>query len=240
MSAVAESVEFHLPFDASVIMSILAVGMIVLISWLGTRKLRPVPTGAQNVLESILGYICQLADDMVGPAANKFYPLFTMLFFFILVSNLMGLIPGFFSGTSRLSTTVGLALIVFFSTHFFGIKTKGFWGYVKHWFGPVPWWLKPLMFVIEFISELARPLSLAFRLFGNILAKEIILGVLALLIVLFLPSSEIMLKLMSVVPIVLRPCIVLLGILVSVLQAFVFMILSMLYIGGAIQVQEEH
>ncbi|MBN1595742.1 F0F1 ATP synthase subunit A [candidate division FCPU426 bacterium] len=240
MNAVPEAVEFHLPFDASVLMSLLAVLIIGVFSWLSARQMLQIPRGAQNVMEWILETVYHFADEMVGPQARQFYPLFAMLFVFILISNLMGLIPGLFSGTSRLSTTVGLALIVFFSTHYFGIKEQGLWKYVKHWFGPVPVWLKPFMLVIELISELARPLSLSFRLFGNILAKEILLAVLALLVIIFLPSGNTIQELLSLVPILLRPLIILLGILVSIIQAFVFTILAMVYIGGAVRSHEGH
>lgn len=234
MSAIPEGIEYHLPIDLSLIMSWLALGIIFFISWQGTRRMAKVPQGMQNFMEWILSIIMQFADEMVGPTAPRYYPLFCMLFFFILVSNLMGLVPGLISSTSRLSTTAGLALIVFFSTHFFGVREKGLWNYVKRWFGNVPTWLKPFMFVIELMSELARPLSLSFRLFGNILAKEILLAVLAMLVVIFLPSGNIIQECLSVVPIVLRPLIILLGLLVSVIQAFVFMILAMVYIGGAV------
>jgi F-type H+-transporting ATPase subunit a len=240
MSAIRESVEYHLPFDTSLLMSGVAIVAIVCISWLAARRRHFVPKGAQNILEMLLGMIFQFADDMVGPSAPRFYPLFAMLFFFILISNLMGLIPGLISGTSRLSTTVALALIVFGSTHFFGIRQHGLWGYIKRWFGPVPGWLKPFMFFIEIMGELARPLSLSFRLFGNILAKEILLGVLCLLVVIFLPADGWIQKVLTLVPLVLRPLIILLGILVSVIQAFVFMILAMVYVGGAVGSHAAH
>ncbi|NTV53492.1 MAG: F0F1 ATP synthase subunit A [Candidatus Firestonebacteria bacterium] len=240
MSAIPEGIEYHLPIDLSLVMSWLAVSIIVLISWLGTRRLAKVPAGLQNLLEWVLGIITDFADDLVGPTAPRYYPLFAMLFFFILVSNLMGLVPGLVSSTSRLSTTAGLALIVFVATHYFGIRERGLWNYIKRWFGPVPTWLKPFMFFIEIMGELARPLSLAFRLFGNILAKEILLGVLALLVVIFLPSGNVIQEALSVVPIILRPLIILLGLLVSVIQAFVFMILAMVYIGGAVQAHSGH
>ncbi len=240
MSAIPESIEYHLPFDASILMSLGSVVVIALVSWAATRRMSAVPRGWQGLMEWILGIVFQFADDMVGPTAPRYYPLFAMLFFFILVSNLMGLVPGLFSSTSRLSTTVGLALVVFFSTHYFGIKERGVWGYVRHWFGPVPVWLKPFMLIIELISELARPLSLSFRLFGNILAKELLLGVLALLVLIFLPSGNLIQEALTLVPAVLRPLIILLGILVSIIQAFVFMILAMVYIGGAVQAHEGH
>ena len=95
------------------------------------------------------------------------------------------------------------------------------------------------MFVIEIIGELARPLSLSFRLFGNIMAKELLLGILALLVVMFFPSHNIIQKFLSIVPVLLRPFIILLGMFVSFIQAFVFTILSMLYIGGAIKIHNE-
>ncbi len=240
MSAIPEAVEYRLPFDVSLLMSWLAAGLIVLISWLGTRRLRTVPRGLQNLLEWMLEIVYGFADDMVGPTAPRYYPLFAMLFVFILVSNLMGLVPGLISSTSRLSTTLGLALVVFFSTHFFGIRERGVLSYVRHWFGPVPLWLKPFMFMIEIISEVARPISLSFRLFGNIVAKEILLGVLALLVFIFLPSGNLIQEVLSLVPMVLRPLVILLGMLVSVIQAFVFMILAMVYIGGAVQAHEGH
>jgi F-type H+-transporting ATPase subunit a len=240
VSAIPEAIEYHLPVDISLIMSWLAVLVIALVSWLAARRLEKVPRGFQNFLEWLFEIIFQFADDMVGPTAPKYYPLFSMLFVFILVCNLMGLIPGLISSTSRLSTTVALALIVFCSTHYFGIKERGLVAYVKHWTGPVPVWLKPFMFIIEIISELARPLSLSFRLFGNILAKEILLSVLALLVFIFLPSGNVIQEGLSIVPIILRPLIILLGLLVSIIQAFVFMILAMVYIGGAVQAHEGH
>lgn len=240
MSAIPEAIEYRLPVDVSLVMSWLAVGLILLISWLGARRLRTVPRGLQNLLEWMLEIVYGFADEMVGPTAPRYYPLFAMLFVFILVSNLMGLVPGLVSSTSRLSTTLGLALVVFVSTHYFGIRERGFLAYVSHWFGPVPLWLKPFMFVIEIISEVARPISLSFRLFGNIVAKEILLGVLALLVFIFLPSGNLIQEGLSVVPILLRPLIILLGMLVSVIQAFVFMILAMVYIGGAVQAHEGH
>jgi len=240
VSAIPEAIEYHLPIDISLIMSWIAVLIILVVSWLGTRRLEKVPRGLQNFLEWLLDIVFKFADDMVGPTAPKYYPLFSMLFCFILVSNLMGLVPGLISGTSRLSTTVGLALVVFFSTHYFGVKERGFVPYIKHWFGPVPVWLKPFMFIIEIIGEIARPLSLSFRLFGNILAKEILLSVLALLVFIFLPSGNIIQEGLSVVPLIMRPLIILLGLLVSIIQAFVFMLLAMVYIGGAVQAHEGH
>jgi F-type H+-transporting ATPase subunit a len=105
--------------------------------------------------------------------------------------------------------------------------------------GEVPWWLKPFMFIIEMISHLARPLSLSFRLFGNMMAKEVLLGVLAMLVVIFLPSKSMMQKVLTVGPFLVLPFIYLLGMLISFIQAFIFTILAIFYIGSAIEVHEK-
>jgi F-type H+-transporting ATPase subunit a len=138
------------------------------------------------------------------------------------------------SPTSNLNTTIALAIIVFFSTHYFGIKKHGFFGYLKNLTHGAPWWLAPLMFVIEIISELARPLSLSFRLFGNMMAKEILLIILAFLVITFFPAHTYIQKVLTVVPLLLAPAIILFGIFVGFIQAFIFTMLSAFYIGGAI------
>lgn len=218
---------------AWIVLSILIViAIIIRIS----LNLKPKP--AQNLLEIVFEFIGNLSKTMIGKEGQRFLPLFTTLFLFIFVSNLLGLLPGFKSPTSSLNTNVGLSLVVFFSTHYFGIRKKGLCGYLRHFMGP-PYWLAPLFFPIHIIGELARPLSLSMRLFGNILAKEIVLGVLAYLVTVFYFSEGIAGKLLIIMPIVLRPAIILLGCLVSFIQALVFTSLSMVYIGGAIASHEE-
>jgi F-type H+-transporting ATPase subunit a len=145
------------------------------------------------------------------------------LAFFILFSNLLGLVPGFLPPTDNLNTTVACALVVFFATHYYGIKTHGL-KYIKHFMGPV-WWLSPLFFIIEVISHLARVLSLSMRLFGNIMADHTLLSLTLLtpsFLVIFLP-----------------PLAMFLGIFVSLIQAFIFTLLSMVYISLAIE-EAEH
>ena len=133
----------------------------------------------------------------------------------------MGLIPGFMSPTSNINTNAAMALPVFLATHFYGIRVHGF-GYLKHFLGPIrnifalP--LMVLMFVIEFIGHIARPLTLSVRLFGNMSAKHYIIGVLGILS-----------------PAVIPVAILVLGVLVSVIQAFVFTLLTALYLAGAVE-----
>jgi F-type H+-transporting ATPase subunit a len=144
------------------------------------------------------------------------------VFIFIFVSNLIGVIPGFLPPTSNVNTNIAVALVVFFLTHYYGVKEHGV-GYLKHFMGPMLM-LAPLMFAIEMISHLVRPLSLTVRLYGNISGDHIVLGI----------FSNIWHTLGINIPEVGIPVIFLmLGIFISFVQAFVFSLLSMVYISGA-------
>ena len=120
----------------------------------------------RNFFELILGFLSQLAEDVIGHHYKKYLPLLGTCFIFILFMNLLGLIPGFLPPTQKMNITVGLAVVIFLSTHYFGLRENGL-AYLKHFLGPV-WWMAPIMLPIEIISHLARPLSLSLRLFGNI------------------------------------------------------------------------
>jgi F-type H+-transporting ATPase subunit a len=187
---------------------------LALVARLSLRK--TAPTGIQNFFEVVVGGLENFVVDTVGPEGRPFMPLLGTLFLFIVVCNLQGLIPGFDSPTANINTTLALALVSFAATHYVGVTRHGF-GYVKHFMGPMPV-LVPLMLPIEIISHFARVMSLTFRLFGNMVAKHILLVVLFVLFPYFLQ-----------VPILA------LGLLVAFVQAFVFMLLSTLYIGGSIE-----
>ncbi len=237
MTLLPEAIEYHIAHLPTVtLMSIITFLILGICSWIAKRYWQMVPQGLQNLVEWALGFIYDLADEIIGPTAAAYYPLLVGLFLFIFTGNILGLIPGFISPTANLNTTVALALIVFFYYHYQGVKTQG-WHYFKHFAGPV-WWLAPLMIPIGIISHLARPLSLAFRLFGNILAKEIILTILAMLISIFLLSSGFLQKSLALLPLILRPAIIILGTLVSLIQAGVFLILTTIYIAGAVRMEE--
>ena len=126
------------------------------------------------------------------------------------------MIPGFESPTGNLNTTVSMAIVVFAMTHIVGVQVHGI-KYVKQFLGPI-WWLTPLMLPIELISHLSRPVSLSIRLFGNIEGGHIVLLVLAMLVPLLLPLPVLVLKIM-----------------ISIIQTLVFMLLSMMYIAGAME-----
>jgi F-type H+-transporting ATPase subunit a len=198
------------------VMLILIVGGLLL-----AKGIRMVPGKGQNLLEVIIQGLEDFYVEITGPEGRAFFPFIATLFLYIFVCNLLGLIPGFFSPTANLNTTLSLALCTFVLTHFIGIKFHGT-EYLKHFLGPV-WVLAPLMLVIEIIGHLARVMSLSVRLFGNIVGKEKILGILFGLAGLYLAPLPILF----------------LGILVSFIQALVFMLLSTVYFAGAMEEAHE-
>lgn len=246
MSFIPEAVEYHIQgLPTPVLMSAATWGIIGTISIAASRKLSVIPKGIQNFTEFLLETIYSVADKVIGDKAQKYYPLLVGIFLYIFFGNLIGLVPGFSSPTASLSTTAALAIVIFIYYNAQGIREKGFVNYFKHFMGPpLPWYLSPingLIFVIEIIGHFARPLSLAVRLFGNIFAKEVLLGILALLIVVFMGLPEAALRYsLTAAPLLLRPLIILLGVLVSMIQAFVFLILSVIYVAGAVQHEEYH
>jgi len=219
-------------------------------------NLKIVPSGLQNFFEMIIDFVWNLAEPLVGRHAAFFFPLFFYLFIFIFFSNLLGLIPGSMSPTSRVDVNLGMALIVFLSTHFWGIKEKGLLAYLAHFLPPTvraedsaPLVLKVMMKLIyaalcvmmpmiHLVGEVVKPVSLTMRLFGNMMAKEKVLAVSIVLMMIFWSMPGF--KPFSAFPFFLRVFIVILGVFVSFVQAFVFMLLAMVYIGGAVQSHDEH
>ncbi len=226
--------------------------MIVLasVAFIASRNVQLVPRGLQNVLEVVLEQFISMIDDVMGHEGRKYLPLIATLGLFILGGNLLSLVPGMAGPTANLNTTAACALVVFFAYHWIGVRKQGALTYLKHFMGPVPLALKPLMFVIEIISHLARPLSLTLRLFGNMVGGHILLAIIFFLMGLdgligwALSGSgmgAVVGGIGGLVMIVftvgfLYP----LKILVSFLQAFIFVMLTMLYISGAIEEAEHH
>jgi len=190
--------------------------ILVALSLIVRGSIKIVPGKLQNFIEVCIGGIENVVVDNMGERGRQFFPLIATLAFFILTSNLIGLIPGFYPPTANLNTTAACAVIVFLSTHVVGVRNHGF-KYIKHFFGPV-WWLAPFMFFVEIIGHLSRPLSLSFRLFGNMNGHELIL-----------------LIFFGLVPFLVPLPMMLMGVLVAFLQTFVFMLLSTIYIQGALE-----
>ena len=196
--------------------TLFVVALLSVLSFLATRRLQVYPGRLQNVMEVIIGGFDSLLVDTMGDKGKKFFPLIATLGLFILTGNLIGIIPGFESPTANINTNAAMALVVFFSTHVVGVSIHGP-KYFKQFMGPV-WWLTPLMLPIEIISHLSRPLSLTFRLFGNIAGEDIVLAVVLLLVPLLVPLP-----------------ILILMIFTSIVQTLVFMLLAMMYIAGALE-----
>jgi F-type H+-transporting ATPase subunit a len=190
--------------------------ILVLLSVLATRRLAVYPGQTQNVMEVIIGGFDGLLNEIMGDNGRKFFPLVATIGLFILFSNLLGIIPGFESPTSNINTNAAMAIIVFLSTHVVGLKEHGL-KYFKQFLGPV-WWLIPLMLPIEVISHISRPLSLTFRLFGNIKGEDIVLLVVLFLVPWFVPLPVFILMIFT-----------------SLVQTLVFMLLTMMYIAGAME-----
>lgn len=202
--------------------TVLVFFLALLIAKFATRRLELVPSGLQNIVEAFLSGVIYFGKDAVNEKlARKYLPLTATLALIIFLSNMVGIIPGFEAPSSSWSFTLTLALVVFFYYHFEGIRENGFVHYFGHFMGPLKW-LAPLMFPIEIISHFSRIISLSFRLFGNIKGDDIFLLVMLMLLPWFAPL----------------PAFAILTFM-GVLQAFVFMILTYVYIGGAIVLDEE-
>ena len=203
---------------------VLVIGIIFLIARAATRKLQLVPTGAQNVMETFVGGIITMGADTMGEKNARVYmPLIASLAIVIFVSNMIGVIPGFEAPTSNINFTLSLALIVFVYYNYVGIQKNGFVNYFKHFMGPMPI-LAPLMFPIEIISHISRIISLSFRLFGSIRGDDMFLMVLLMLVPWLLPLPGFFLLTAF-----------------GFLQAFIFAILTYVYIAGSVMMEhEEH
>jgi len=191
--------------------------MYVVLAKVFVRTLEMIPSGGQNVFEVVIKGIEDFQVSIMGEEGRPFFPLIATLGLYILACNWMGLIPGMFAPTSNINTPLSCALVVFVVTHAIGIKMHGV-HYIRHFTGAV-WWLAPLMLPIEIIGHLSRVLSLTFRLFGNIMGEDLVLAIL------FLLAG----KYFAPVPMMF------LGLFTSAVQAFIFSLLTMMYIAGAME-----
>jgi len=206
--------------DYVIMVFIVAAGMIVLFTLAG-RKRDLVPGKIQVVSEEIIRFFEGQIVEIVGPEGRKFTPVVGTVGLFILFSNLLGLIPGLMSPTAKLNVTIGCALSVFLYYHGQGFKAHGL-KYLKHFVGPIPF-IAPLMIPIELISHFSRVISLSIRLFSNIFAEEVLILVISSIVSIFLPLPFMALSIFT-----------------AFLQAFVFVLLTCIYLSGAVEEEEEH
>jgi F-type H+-transporting ATPase subunit a len=195
----------------------MAMVILIVLGWLAGKSVSLIPKTAQNVFEVIISGLEEFMVSITGEEGRKSFPLLLTVFLFVLLGNLMGLVPALYPPTANINTTLALAVIVVSWSHVLGVKKHGV-KYIKHFLGPVPA-LMPLFLIIEIIGHLARVLSLTLRLFGNMMGHELVVGILLMLGGAFFAPLPIMAM----------------GILVALIQAIVFFLLPTMYIAGAIE-----
>jgi F-type H+-transporting ATPase subunit a len=212
----------HVFPEAVFISMVMAVVIIVAVIFLTRGITHRVPSKKQAALELIVVGLQNFIGGLIGPDAPRYFPVIGTVFLYILVLNLCGLIPGWKSPTSNINVTIGFALSIFVYVQYHGIRANGVGGYLRHFAGE-PAWLAPLNFPLHIIGELARPLSLSLRLFGNIFGEDFVLAILIFLMG-FIPVQVLIMPL---------------AIFTSFVQALVFSILASVYIATA-TVHEDH
>jgi len=190
---------------------------LIVVAGLAVKGISMIPAKGQNFWEIVIDGMEEFMVDLTGDEGRWFFPLIATVFLYIAACNLSGLLPGFFPPTASLNTTASCALVVVIFTHIIGIKYHGA-AYIKHFLGPI-WWMVPIIFPIEIIGHLARIMSLSFRLFGNMMGHELVLGILFMLAGAFFAPLPIMAM----------------GVFVALVQAFVFFLLSIMYFTGAME-----
>lgn len=207
------------PVDVTntVITTWVIIGLITLLAWLACRHLGNEPGPLQTAIEGIVSTI-EAAIAAVAPQHTRaIMPFIASLWIFLVIANLVGLIPGMHSPTRDLSATAGLAFLVFISTHWFGIRTQGLKNYLRHYLTP-----SPVLLPFHIISEITRTIALAVRLFGNMMSLEMA-ALLILLVAGFLAPVPILM----------------LHIVEALVQAYIFGMLALIYVAGSIQSQQD-
>ncbi|EAZ88414.1 F0F1 ATP synthase subunit A [Crocosphaera chwakensis] len=204
--------------NATIVFTWLVMLILVLGSWLITRTLsiEPPLSRWQVALEIIIEQISQQIRDASQQKADQFLPFIGTLFLFITMANLLTIFPVYQSPAGSLSTTAALALCVFVAVPIYGIKNVGVTNYLRHYIQPTP-----VMLPFNLISEISRTVSLAIRLFGNIMSTSLLVAILISIVPLFFPAVM-----------------TLFGLLVGVIQAYVFTILAMVYIASGMNIQQ--
>jgi len=208
------SLAHHQPW---VIYSWFIMLILIVLGVIATKGMQMIPTRGQNIWEIVVGGIEEFTVDVAGEEVRRFFPVLATVFIYIFICNLSGLLPGFYPPTAAVNTTLACAIVVVVLTHVIGFMFHGA-KYYKHFMGPI-WWMSPIILPIEMIGHAARLLSLSIRLFGNMAGHELVLAILFLLAGAFFAPLPIMA----------------LGIFVSLVQAFVFFLLSTMYFSAAME-----
>jgi F-type H+-transporting ATPase subunit a len=207
----------------------LVAGLLILLALAARRQLAAapdavVPNGtmtARNAMEIYIDWFAGLADSVIGPGGRRYVHVYGTFFLFILFANLLGMVPGFSPPTSNFNVTLALGLCSFVLFNYYGMRAHGVGAYVRHFLGPVAM-IAPLLFVLEVLSAFIRPLTLGLRLAANMTADHLVIGIFTDLTKLVIPAVFYALAL-----------------LVSLLQAFVFTLLSLIYVALAVGGHDE-
>ena len=202
--------------DAYALEVLVALGLVVFFLIVRFTLSVEKPNPAQQIAEMIHEFTGMNASQIIGHNYERFQAFTTCVFLFIVINNMLGLIPGVVTPTSAPVVPLGIALCTFVYYQFYGLKEQGFIGYMKHFAGPV-WWISPLLFPIEIISHCARVMSLTIRLYANMFASDLVT-----------------LVFFSLVPVAIPAVFLGLHAFVSLIQAYVFMLLSMIYLSEAV------
>ena len=219
-SPLEAKVLFHIgvvPLSDTVVTTWGLMATVTLGCWLATRGFRVVPGKWQAIIETIVVGVEEQIAGLLNRDAGPFLPLLGTLFLFLVVANLSGIVPGVRPPTASIETPAALAVIVFFSVHFFGIRVQGIVNYLKGYLRP-----NPIMLPFNLLSEVTRSFSLAMRLFGNIMSEELVVAIVLALAGLLVPIPFMAF-----------------GILVGLVQAYIFSVLATVYIGGGIGAVEK-
>ena len=213
MEAITPQVVFYLfglPITDTVVSSWVMMALIILVAFL-IRKFKP--TAGEMIVEMINNIVSSVMPE--NAKVSKYLPILGTLAIFLIFANVFSIFPLMVSPTANLNTTIALAVVVFFAVHYYGVREKGLWGYIKDFANPI--FILPL----EIVSQFSRTLSLAIRLFGNILSTDLIVAIV-----------------FSLIPFIVPLPLAALGMLTGVLQAYIFLVLASLYIASAIEVEE--
>lgn len=207
--------ESRLMLTQSILTSWLIILILLIWAWLSGRKLKKRPSSYQVVTEGIYLAMYDAVNEVLPEHVELVFPFVATLWLFILLSNLIGVIPGLSSPTADLSVTSSLAVVTFFSVHWFGIRAEGIKNYLRHYISP-----SPLLLPFYLISELSRTLALAVRLFGNMMSLQLTAMIVLMVAGLLAPVPILMLHLLE-----------------AVIQAYIFGMLALIYIASGIQSQ---